>query len=141
VSPPRFLADTSALVRIFRDQTVRAQWAPQVTAGTVASCPIVELELLFTARSKTDRDELVHLLRTTFFWIDMPYRAFQRATEIQAALTDLGTHRSAGAVDLLVAATAELNGFTLLHYHRDFDQIVRATGQPAQWIMPPGQVP
>jgi predicted nucleic acid-binding protein len=71
----------------------------------------------------------------------MPDRMFERAAQVQAALTDLGTHRSAGAVDLLIAAAAELHGLTLLHYDRDFDQIVRVTGQRAQWLASPGDSP
>jgi len=97
--------------------------------------------LLYTARSNTDRDELLELLRAAFAWVVVPDRTFDRAAEVQAALTDLGAHRSAGAVDLLIAATAELHGLTLLHYDGDFDQIVRVTGQRAQWLAPAGDVP
>lgn len=137
----RFLVDTIALVRILRDQAVRARWEHQITAGTVAVCPIVELELLYTARSKADRDELLELLQAAFAWVAMPDRAFDRAAEIQAALTDRGTHRLAGAVNLLIAAMAELHGLTLVHYDRDFDQIVHVTGQPSQWLARQGDIP
>jgi hypothetical protein len=64
----------------------------------------------------------------------MPERVFDRATEIQAALTARGTHRSAGAVDLLVAATAELLGLVLLHYDGDYDAVGDVTGQRVQWV-------
>jgi predicted nucleic acid-binding protein len=70
----------------------------------------------------------------------MPDRAFDRAAQVQAALTDIGAHRSAGALDLLIAATAELHGLALLHYDRDFDAIVRVTGQRAQWLASPGDL-
>ena len=141
MSIARYLVDTSALIRILRDEAVKARWEQQITAGTIAVCPIVELEVLYTARSKTDRDELLELLRAAFAWVVVPDRTFDRAAEVQAALTDLGAHRSAGAVDLLIAATAELHGLTLLHYDGDFDQIVRVTGQRAQWLAPAGDVP
>jgi predicted nucleic acid-binding protein len=140
MSPAQFLIDTSALGRILRDEAIRARWEQQITAGTIAVCPIVELEVLYTARSKADRDELVELLRTAFAWVVMPDRTFDRAAQVQAALTDVGAHRSAGAVDLLIAATADLHGLTLLHYDHDFDQVVRVTGQRAQWLAPPGDV-
>jgi predicted nucleic acid-binding protein len=141
MGPVRFLVDTSALVRLLRDPAIRARWEPQITAGIVAVCPIVELELLYTARSKSDRDELVELLQATFAWVVVPDRAFERAVHVQAALTDLGAHRSAGAVDLLIAATAELHALTLVHYDHDFDQIVRVSGQRTQWLAPPGELP
>lgn len=40
---------------------------------------------------------------------------------------------AAGPVDLVVAATAELHGLTLLHHDRDFDVVARVTGQPLRW--------
>jgi predicted nucleic acid-binding protein len=141
VTPVQFLVDTSALVRIFREETVRRRWEQQITAGILAVCPVIELEFLYSARSKADRQELVELLRAAFAWVVVPDRAFDRATEVQALLTDLGAHRSAGAVDLLVAATAELHGLTLLHYDHDFDQIVRVTAQRAQCIASAGEFP
>ena len=47
-------------------------------------------------------------------------------------------HRGPAPVDLYVAAVAELNCATLLHYDRHFDAIVRVTGQAAEWIAPRG---
>jgi predicted nucleic acid-binding protein len=64
-------------------------------------------------------------------------RAYDRAWQVQDALTDRGAHRGAGAVDLVVAATAEPQGLTLLHRDRDFDRIAAVTGQALQWYGPP----
>jgi predicted nucleic acid-binding protein len=140
MTPARFLVDTSAVVRLLRDRDVRARWQPQITAGVMGICPITELELLYSARSKADREEWLELLNATFAWVAMPDRVFGRAAEIQDAMTARGTHRSAGAVDLLVAATAELNGLTLVHYDHDFDEVVRTTSQPAVWVAAPGSI-
>lgn len=137
----RYLVDTSALVRLLRSEPARVRWEQRITAGLVAICPVVELEFLHTARSKGDRDELVELLRTAFSWAPMPDQAFGRAAEIQAAMTAHGTHRSAGAIDLLVAATAELGRLVLLHHDRDFDRVGDVTGQPTQWVTEPGSLP
>ncbi|GAB2751186.1 hypothetical protein GCM10027072_55400 [Streptomyces bullii] len=43
-------------------------------------------------------------------------------------------HRSAGPIDLLVAAAAEEAGLTLLHYDRDLEAIAHAAGQPVRMI-------
>jgi predicted nucleic acid-binding protein len=48
---------------------------------------------------------------------------------VQEALTERGQHRSAGPVDLMVAAAAELQGLTLLRRDRDFERIAAVTGQ------------
>jgi predicted nucleic acid-binding protein len=44
------------------------------------------------------------------------------------------------AEDLLVATTAELQGLTMLHYDNDFETIASVTGQPTQWLAPPGDL-
>ncbi|HEV7713893.1 MAG TPA: PIN domain nuclease [Asanoa sp.] len=136
----RFLVDTSALVRLLRSRDIRERWQPQITAGVLGMCPITELELLRSARSKADREELLELLAAAFTWVAVPDRAFLRAAEVQSAMTARGTHRSAGAIDLLLAATAELNGLALVHYDHDFDEIVRITGQPSVWVAAPGSI-
>ncbi|WBB73481.1 PIN domain nuclease [Micromonospora sp. WMMD1128] len=135
-----YLIDTSALVRLLRDPDVLARWEQTVTAGLVAVCPLVELEFLYTARSVADRAQLEEQLRTVFGWVAMPDRIYERAAETQHELTAQGTHRSAGAVDLLIAATAEDHGLSLLHYDRDFDQVGAVTGQPMRWLAPPGAI-
>jgi predicted nucleic acid-binding protein len=140
MTPARFLLDASALVRLLREAAVRARWEPQITAGLVGVCPPVELELLYSARSKSEREELLDLMTTAFVWVPMPERIFDRAAEIQAALTAHGAHRSAGAVDLLVAACADLHRLTLVHYDHDFDQITKVTGQAAAGLAPPGSI-
>jgi predicted nucleic acid-binding protein len=140
VTPARFLIDTSALVRLLRDPTVRAAWEEQVNAGLVAVCPVGELEFLQTAKSTADREELVRLLADAFSWVSMPEQVFSRAMEVQAELTTRGQHRSAGTVDLLLAAAGEYQGLTLVHYDHDFDVVAAVTGQPAIWIVPAGSV-
>ncbi|WP_033340346.1 PIN domain nuclease [Catenuloplanes japonicus] len=136
----RFLIDTSAIVRMFRYPAVRERWQPQVLAGVIGLCPLTELELLYNARSKADREEQLDLLAVAFTWVAVPDRVFHRAAEVQQLLTHNGTHRSAGPVDLLLAATAELQSLTLVHYDHDFDTVATVTGQPTAWLAPPGSI-
>jgi predicted nucleic acid-binding protein len=140
VTPTRFLVDTSALVRLLRNGDVRSRWQPQITAGVMGTCPITELEFLYSARSKSERDEWLELLNATFAWVAMPDQVFTRTAQVQDAMTARGTHRSAGVVDLLLAATAELNGLTLVHYDHDFNEIVKVTGQSVVWVAAPGSI-
>ncbi len=63
-----------------------------------------------------------------YVWVPIPDGTFRRAL-VQQLLVDHGEHRSAGPVDLLVAAVAELSGLILLHCDRDFEAIARHTGQ------------
>lgn len=55
---------------------------------------------------------------------------------VRVVLPQRGQHRSAGAVDLVAAATVELQGLTLLHRDRDFECIAAVTGQVLQWYGP-----
>jgi predicted nucleic acid-binding protein len=129
----QFLIDTSALARLMRSGAESFGWDQAVAAGLVAVCPITELEFSYSARSANDRESLIGDLRSAFGWVPVHDRAFDRAWEVQGELTDQGQHRSAGPVDLMVAATAELFGLTLLHHDRDFSTIAGVTGQALRW--------
>ncbi|MGB3054545.1 MAG: PIN domain-containing protein, partial [Acidimicrobiales bacterium] len=55
-----------------------------------------------------------------------------RAVEVQLALAERGLHRAPSIPDLLIAATAELAGLTVLHVDKDFELIAEVTDQPQQ---------
>lgn len=129
----QFLIDTSALARLLRPGAESFGWDQAAAAGLIAVCPITELEFFYSARSAADREQGIQDLRSLFGWVPVHDRAFARAWAVQGDLTGLGQHRSAGPVDLVVAATAELHGLTLLHHDRDFDVVARVTGQPLRW--------
>ncbi|MEU3722566.1 PIN domain nuclease [Streptomyces sp. NPDC031705] len=137
MSPVTYLIDTSAVVRVLTNEDVRKAWRDHLAEGVIGLCEVTELEILFSARSLADRLEKEALLGELFNWTPVPDSVYIRARSVQRLLTDRGEHRSAGPVDLLVAATAELTGLTLLHYDEDFDTIARATGQPARWVTRP----
>jgi predicted nucleic acid-binding protein len=52
-----------------------------------------------------------------------------RAAEILALLADRGQHRAPSIPDLIIAATAELAGLTILHLDKNFEVIAAVTGQ------------
>jgi predicted nucleic acid-binding protein len=133
VSVARFLIDTSGLARILQKEH-RAVWADFLSAGVIAVCPVVEVEFLYSARSLADRLDKRRLLGQVFAWVPMADRAFERAAEIQEALTRRGEHRSAGAVDLLIAATAERHQLIVLTEDRDFETVAAVTGQPVRRV-------
>ncbi|GAA1359247.1 PIN domain nuclease [Streptomyces beijiangensis] len=136
----QFLIDTSALARFMRGDAEQYGWDQAAAAGLIATCPVTELEFFYSARSAEDRAQGIEDMRMIFGWVPVDDRAYTRAWQVQEALTKRGQHRSAGAVDLVVAATAELQGLTLLHRDRDFDCIAAVTGQPLQWYGPePGK--
>jgi predicted nucleic acid-binding protein len=120
-----FLADTSMVIRLRRGQDINPRWVDVVRAGLVGVCPVVEAELMRAAASKSDRDQLRIQLRSLFGWHPMPEDAWRFVERVQDDLVDLGQHRGPSVVDLLVAATADAWGLTVLHVDADFDTIAR----------------
>jgi hypothetical protein len=55
-----------------------------------------------------------------------------RSVEVLMLLADRGQHRTPSIPDLIVAATAELAGLTVLHVDEDFEVIADVTGQPVE---------
>lgn len=133
MSPALYLIDTSGLFRILQSE-LRKAWSDQLAAGVIATCPIVELEFLFSARSLADRLEKQRLIRALFGWVPMSEEAYERASEVQQLLTETGAHRSAGPVDLLIAATAERERLIVLCEDRDYQTVAAVTGQPVKLV-------
>jgi predicted nucleic acid-binding protein len=93
----------------------------------------VRLELLLSARGRADYRALAADLGR-FRYMRVDERSEDAAWRIQAALAARSQHRGPSPVDVLIAAIAEVNGVTLLHYDRHFDAIARVTGQPMEWL-------
>jgi hypothetical protein len=133
VSPALYLIDTSGMFRILQDK-LREAWSDHLAAGVIATCPVVELEFLYSARSLADRLEKQRLMRDLFGWVPMSEHAWERAEVVQQLLTGAGQHRSAGPVDLLIAATAEHERLTVLCDDRDFETVAAVTRQPVKRV-------
>ncbi|GIE82671.1 ribonuclease VapC2 [Actinoplanes philippinensis] len=135
-----YLVDTSAFIRLSSQPHLKQEWISQMAAGRLALCPLTELEILYTAQSMEHRRRLEQTFAAFYVWVPISDRAIDRAAVVQADMTKLGMQRSAGVVDLLVAATAEEHHMTVLHYDRDFANLARVTGQSVEWVTTPGTV-
>lgn len=135
----RYLVDKSALARLHLP-AVREELEPLMMRALVGICGVTELEMLYSARNVQERARMKEQLEASLDRIDTPEDIWERASEIQEALTEQAQHRSASIADLLVAATARAKGLEVLHYDRDFDTIARFTEQPTRWIVPAGTV-
>ena len=133
MSPALYLIDTSGLFRILQGE-LRKAWSDQLASGVIATCPIVELEFLYSARSLADRLEKQRLMHELLGWVPVHEGAYERAEQVQQLLTEAGTHRSAGPVDLLIAATAEHERLTVLCDDRDYQTVATVTGQPVKLV-------
>lgn len=134
-----YLADTSALVRL-RRPTVAAVLAPLVEAGLVATCGVIEFELGWATRTGAEFDRLRADRDRGYEWLATHDEDWRRALEVQGALWRAGQARAVGFPDLLVAAVAERERVTILHYDSDYELIADVTGQPVRWVVPRGTV-
>jgi predicted nucleic acid-binding protein len=132
-----WLIDKSALVRLAASPDA-AQWATRIERGLVRISTVTRLEAGYSARSGPD-------LRAGFQrppLSSMPAEHLtpaieDRAVEVLMLLADRGQHRAPSIPDLIIAATAELAGLTVLHLDKDFALIAEITGQPIERLNVP----
>jgi|SRR5580698_5726645 predicted nucleic acid-binding protein len=136
----RCIADTSALARLGHP-AVASALGPLIEAGLVASCGVIEFELRWATRTPAELDQLRADRDLGYEWLPTLDEDWRRALDVQAALWRSGLVRAVGFPDLLIAAVAERERVTILHYDSDYDHIVAMTSQPAQWIVPRGTIP
>lgn len=136
---PRYLADKSALARM-PNAVVRRRLAPLIEAGDVATCAMVELEVLFSARNHEDHSRVRERRALASPRVPLRDDHFARAIERQGELARSGRHR-VPTPDLVIAAVGEGAGLVVLHHDADFDVIASVTGQPVEWVAPRDTVP
>jgi predicted nucleic acid-binding protein len=136
------LADTSAWTWTRASGGGLREWFDKaLVQGAVATCDMVRLELLYSARNA---DELSALKRDLAALRDCPIgkSEWNRALEVYEQLARQGGlhHRSVKHPDLLIAAAAEAAGVGVVHYDEDYDRIADITGQVTRWIAPRGSL-
>jgi predicted nucleic acid-binding protein len=121
-------------------QAVAAVLAPLIESGVVATCGVIEYELGWATRSSAQLDQLRADRDAGYEWLATHNEDWRRALEVQGALWQGGRMRAVGLPDLLIAAVAERESVTVMHYDSDYDFIAQITGQPMQWVVPRGTV-
>jgi predicted nucleic acid-binding protein len=129
----RYLADKSALARM-SIPAVRSRLSPMIEHGLIATCAVIDLEILYSARGADDYEAILEE-RRAFEDVPITPSVMDRAMEVQRALAAEGRHR-VPIPDLIIAAAAESTDLEVLHYDADYEEISRVTGQPQRWIVP-----
>jgi predicted nucleic acid-binding protein len=127
-----WLIDKSALVRLADSADVQ-EWSNRIERGLVHVSNLTRLEVGYSARTgaaarRELREPPLAALPVEYLTPAME----DRALEVQLMLADIGKHRGPSIPDLVIAATAELVGLTVLHVDKDFDLISEVTGQPME---------
>jgi hypothetical protein len=127
-----WLIDKSALVRLAASPDA-TEWATRIERGLVLITTVTRLEVGYSARSGPDLRAGLQRPPVSSMPVEYLTPAIEdRAVEILTLLADRGQHRAPSVPDLIIAATAELAGLTLLHLDKDFDLIAEITGQPLE---------
>jgi predicted nucleic acid-binding protein len=137
MAPQIYLADTSVLVVQSRDPGVRRRVESLLAEGRLAGCQMTALEYLNNAANPKSY-EVVWAALHGQRWIDVTRQAMDRALDVHRMLATRSQHSHFALPDLIIAATAELAGATVLHYDADYDRIADVTGQPTEWVAPKG---
>ena len=131
-----WLIDKSALVRLGSSPDAD-DWASRIERGLVRITTVTRLEVGYSARSGTDLRAGLRQPPVSAMPVEYLTPAIEdRAVEVLTLLAVRRQHRALSVPDLIIAATAELTGLTVLHCDKDFDLIASVTGQPAEWLAP-----
>jgi predicted nucleic acid-binding protein len=134
-----YLADTSVYVLRARHPQIRRRFETLLAEGRLAGCQMTSLEFLNNAPDPKSYEILRGALHGQR-WLDVTTEAMNRALATHRELARTSQHRHFRLPDLVIAATAETNGATVLHYDADYDRIAAVTGQPMEWVAPKGSL-
>lgn len=134
---PVYLADTSVYVLQRQYREVRRRFETLLAEGRLAACQMTSLEYLNNAPDPKGYETLWGALHG-HRWIDVTTQAMDRALATHRMLAATSQHRHFRLPGLIIAATAELHGATVLHYDADYDRIAAVTGQPTEWVVAKG---
>lgn len=120
-----YLLDTSALVRLLRDAKLQEAWYDPIDAEAIGSCYPQRTEFLYSARNAVEYDEITEMFSDLYPDVAVPKTAARWVSSVQYRMSRAGQHRSASAVDLIIAATAAYHGLTILHDDADYRTVAR----------------
>ena len=127
-----WLIDKSALVRL-ADSVDAEEWADRIQRGLVRITNLTRLEIGYSARNDDDARSVFTTPPVSAMPVEYMTPAIEdRALQVQILLAGRGQHRAPSIPDLIIAATAELVGLTVLHLDKDYELIATHTGQPTQ---------
>lgn len=123
-----YLLDTSAVMHARAEPSLRERLDALTVAGLAATCPAIDLEVGYSAVSRAEHRKIAAVRADLL--IDLPFvpEIGAAARELQAALATKSQHRTAGALDLIVAATALHYRATILHRDGDYEHIAAVSG-------------
>lgn len=128
------LADKSAWAR---SASAQADWDAATDEERIVTCPVVELELLYSARSRAEVHDLRSLL-SEFRSLAVTRSVMTSAVEALTMLADAGSdgHHRVSPADAIIAACAAENGAAVLHHDHHYDRLADVLPFTSVWLHP-----
>ncbi len=131
------IADTSAWARASHP-LVRDSWAAALRGRQIATCSIVTLELLYSARNAQEFaiiEAEQALLREVAVAVSTQRAAIGALRDLAA---DGPRQHRVPLADALIAAAAQDAGIGVLHYDHHYDRLAQTLHFASVWIAPSG---
>jgi len=126
-----YLVDKSAWEWARRDAAAKTEMEGLIEAGHIlAGSHLTAMELAYSARNADDHARVIARQRASR-WLPVTEAVMDRALDVIAMLAARGQHRIP-IPDVIIAATAERHGATVLHVDSDYDRVATVTGQPVR---------
>lgn len=119
----KYLVDTSALVRIWRNQ-VDTAWRTVATRGLIMICEPVLAETLVSAGAK-QYSALENELLDTYPYATVPDGIWDVVAAVRRELVPHSAYQGLSVADLVIASTAVRQKLTVLHEDGDFETVAR----------------
>lgn len=133
----RYLADKSALAR-FPIPAVEARLRPLLEDGFLATCAIVDLEVLYSTRNLADYEQVLEE-RSSLDVAPITSEVMATAVDLQHALARRGQHR-VPIPYLITSAAARVADLIVLHFDSGFERIAAVGGAAHEWVVPRGSI-
>jgi predicted nucleic acid-binding protein len=128
------LVDTSVLVRLTVPEVAEVLY-PLLESGAVATCGVIDLELLSRITVPATLAAVAWVRSASFHWLVTWDTDLQAAVQMQQDMVKAGL-AAACWPSQVIAAVARRHGVPVLHHDRCFDRIAKVTGQGTRWVVP-----
>ncbi|OYN90225.1 PIN domain-containing protein [Parenemella sanctibonifatiensis] len=132
-----YLVDNSVWARLATGDpgiTARLRRIEQTPSDLFVTCPPQVLEFCHSARTPAEHARYRERIGLGFPLERAPDESL--VLDLQTALWEAGLVRAAGAIDVLIAGYAIVNGATVLASDHDFDHIARVSDLRHEYVPP-----
>jgi predicted nucleic acid-binding protein len=116
-----YLADSTAVRRLLREQHVNDAWGEDIDLRAIGSCAPQRTEFRRSARNLVHYEQMGEMFADLYPDVPLPKNAWAWIESAQFRLARAGgAVRALSTVDLLICATAAHHGLIVLHDDNDF---------------------